>query len=147
MSEYMLSMVAIFMTVSLCSFASYKPTDKSVRLGLGIVLLAASISPLLSITEELFTFDTPKIPVSDSHYSEYLEAAFESGVAKGIEERFGIGDTEMDVVAEGFSPDSVTAQRIYVYLGIGSARIDPERIENYVNGMNIGKCEVMIRID
>lgn len=151
MKEYLIAVVLITALVALCShFLSGTDAAGYGRLSLGIVLLWAVLSPLVSLLSALPALPSlPELSVPETDtplYEQYAEEGFCEGLALAVEERFGISAEQISVRAEGFDVMKMRAQRIYILLRGKAVFADSAAIAAFVEDEGLGECEVEIEI-
>ncbi len=144
MSDALVFIVCMCITTALCAFASYKPGDKTVRFGLGIILFA-SLASAIPGALGAFSFDFPEENTGGEVYEERIEESFLVGVGLGIAEEFSLDPSEIKVYAKGFDYGRVKAEAIYVTLTGRAALADIPAIRKYIIENNF--CEGEVRVD
>ncbi len=142
----------IIVSLTALAFASFVIYDeerlKNARFTLGIVVLAAVLTPLISAVKGIESID---FSYTDADYSteivtETLKEAFESGIAKAIENEFSVASGEVSVTAEGFDEERMRAERINITLSGKSVLKNVGAIESYVTELGLGKCIAEVKI-
>ncbi len=149
MKAYLISVVLITAMVALAShLLSGTEGARYGRLSLGIVLLWAVLSPLVSLLSEPPELPPlPDLPMEDTDaplYSVYAEEGFCEGIAAAVSERFSVPAEGVSVRTEGFDAMKMKAERIRILLRGKAAFADAAAIAAYVEGEGLGKCEVEI---
>lgn len=124
--------------------------DGAVRLAFGTLLLYVVIVPLFS-----FFSDVPDFPVELPELSEdgltedYVNVA-EDAVCRGVESvicsELSLNPDEVRVVLFGFDVQRMEAERVLVLLSGVASAADRIKIDQLVNSIGIGRCEVEIEI-
>lgn len=139
----------VLVCVLCASFTAFDGTDKALRASLGIMLLSAVLSAVLSIPE-------PDITVGDipNHGAEYVDtaegvllSAFERGVSASVADHFGLSADDIDAQAVGFCAEELNAERIELRLSGMAALADTKKICEYVESSGLGKCTAEVRFD
>lgn len=144
MRDYLVFIVGMSLLSSFVSFSSYKPSDKSLRFGMGIVFLCAVSAPLVSIIQGLgdihVDFSSGQVK---NLYEQTAEEALCAGLGKSIAEEFSLPADELSVICYGFSLEEMRAERIKVILGGEAAFADRTVIRAFVEEGGFGECEVI----
>ena len=146
--------VCVYVTVSvasvaLASFFTYDgESRKASRLALGIILLASLVSPIASAVRGLASIDFSDTGayVESSAVEKTLEEAFCEGVAVCIAEEFSLKADTVSVKAHAFNSETMRADELTVTLSGSSATKDLKAVENFVNGLGLGKCILEVRL-
>ena len=120
-------------------------------MAVGIVTLYVIISPLIGYISEFDTeewlssikneeFDT------EGEFHSAIEDAFKRGITLAVAEEFSIQSEEIRVEVSGFDPTKMTADRIRIVLSGRAAMSDYKAVKKYVDGLNLGECDVEIEI-
>lgn len=146
MSEYMITVFSASAAVALCGFAFYgRRLEATARVALGIILVSAIISPLISIGRELLAIDVDKGEfVGSSAVGETAEDAFCRGVRSALAAELSVSADDIDVKCRGFSAEKMKAEKITVTLYGSAALADHSALRRFVSGNNLGECEVRI---
>ena len=146
----MTSLFAVCAALSLLSRLSYPSKLDGVRkFAFGILIFSVVSAPLVSSFDSLRDFDIENFfpKEEDTEGREELFAdAFAEGIEGAVCEKFGIRESEVRVLLEGFDKERWRAEKIRVILSGAAAFSDYHAIEKYVNGLEIGVCEVEIEI-
>ena len=135
--------------LALASFVIYDEERlKSARFTLGIVALAAVLTPLISAIKGIENID---FSYTDTYYSteavtKTLKEAFENGIAEAIEGEFSVERGDVSVTAEGFDEEKMRAERIIVTLSGRAVLKNLGAIESYVTELGLGKCIAEVKI-
>ena len=150
MKNYFISVFVISLLIGLLERLTYR-SDRSFseKAALSVILAFAVISPLPSLLSET-TFD-PLVPeygesVGEGEYLEVGREAFESGISKQIADKFSLREEDVTVRCSGFDFSVMRAEKINVVLSVSAGRADPEKVKRYVDGLNLGECEVSFEI-
>lgn len=147
---YLLSMCA---SVSVALSISHKRTRSAVMFGVGILIIAAVLTPLVDIFSAFSVSDYLDEIYEYMDYEEKndsaIELAFEDGIAKFVSDKYGVPYECVSVFADDFDLESLKAGRIYVTLSgkaiyLDYKSIESELCEKFTHG---GECEVSLRID
>ncbi len=151
MKEYMTGVFLASAIISLLNHISYRSALDGVRkFAMGLILLSVTASPLLIALDSFANFDPesiiPDIEDMTEGDDELYEKAFREGIASAVAEKFDLRREDIRVLTEGFSPSVWQCEKIRVILSGLSVLSDYHKIENYVNEIGIGECEVKIEI-
>lgn len=150
MSEYMTSVFAVCAVLSLLSRLSYSSKLDGVRkFAFGILIFSVVSAPLVTSLDGLQEFNIenffPKEEDGEGQ-EELLCQAFAEGISVAVCEKFGIRQSEIRVLPDGFEVESWRAEKIRIILSGAAALSDYHAIEKYINSLEIGVCEVEIEI-
>lgn len=150
MTEYAFSVFAICLVSGLCGLLCYG-SGTSEKIVLGIVTLYVMAAPLAE-SVGAFDFDsltegvTPPEISTEPGYSAVAEEAFADGICRAITEEFSLKKENIRVKITGFDFENMKAQSIKIYLsGIG-VLADYRGIEDYINSLEMGECQVEIEL-
>ena len=135
--------------LALASFVIYDEERlKSARFTLGIVTLAAVLTPLIFAIKGIENID---FSYTDTDYSteivtQTLKEAFENGIAEAVESKFSVESGDVLVVAEGFDEEKMRAERIILTLSGRAVLKNVGAIESYVTELGLGKCTAEVKI-
>ena len=150
MKEYLISVVMITSLVALASHFLSGSAEGYGRLALGIVLLYAVLSPLVSLLSALPSLpslpDSPQEDTDAPLYEVYAQEGFCRGIAVAVGEKFSVPEALISVRAEGFDVQKMRAEKIHILLRGEAIFADGFSIESYVEGEGLGDCEVEIEI-
>lgn len=151
MKEYLICVVLITALAALVShFLSGTDAAGYGKLALGIVLLWAVLSPLVSLLSALPALPSlPELPEGDTDeplYEVYAEEGFCKGIARAVAEKFSLSEELISVRAEGFRVSDMQAEKICVLLRGKAVFADSAAIAAFVEGEGLGECEVEIEI-
>ena len=153
MGEYFVMIVVASSALGLLSFLSYPSvSDRLVKAAASLLLLYTVLIPLANMLEELysslgsFDFDFSLEEVEKGEYEEVAEEAFKNGIRKLLFTKYEIEEGEADVIVYGFDFESMKAERIRILLSGDAIYSDARGMQEYLNGLDLGKCEVEIRI-
>ena len=120
------------------------------KAALSVILMFAIASPLPSLFSDLgefpFLSDTQVGDLVGGEYQEVTKEAFEEGLGKQIAEEFSLKNDSVRVKCVGFIFSEMKAEKIIVTLSVSAAGVDPKKVEKYIDGFDIGKCEVQFEI-
>ena len=151
MKGYLISVVLITAMVALAShLLSGTEAARYGKLSLGIVLLWAVLSPLVSVlTHPPSLPPLPDLPAEDTDaplYAVYAEEGFCKGIADAVSERFSIPAEGICVRVDGFDAMKMTAEHIHILLRGKAVFADGTAIAAFLEDEGLGKCEVEIEI-
>ncbi len=151
MTEYMAGVFVLSGFFSLLGHISYKSQLDGVRkFALGLLLFFVTASPLIKLLGGLSDLEISDIipdtgSITDGDTAIY-EEAFSDGIASLISEKFEIKRSDIRVLTEGFDISGWRCEKIRVILSGSGLFADYHRIEDYINGLEIGECEAEIEI-
>ena len=157
MAEYFISVTAVSAFIGLISFLSYpSASEKSVKLACSVLLLYTVAMPIATLISDIADGDA-RLEIEgitdglgegslDSEYnSEYIrvaEEAFREGIKRLVADKYGVGEDKVEVYIFGYDIENMRAEKISVILKGRAALKDLRLIEDYLNGLNMGRCEV-----
>lgn len=146
MNGYLTTIFLASATISLAGYVfASKKEEKVAKVALGIILVSAIISPLISLCRGLAELPEYSDSAKDDVFEKTAEEAFCNGVELALAEHFSLEVEQITVLAEGFSAEKLRARTLTVYLG-GSARLaDYRAIIEFVVENNFGECEVKLQ--
>ena len=129
---------------------SYGSADSS-RLAIAIITIYVITAPLVSAIKDAdFEGVFREIQVNEgdfgAEYEAYAESAFEQGICLAVAKEFSLDESNIEALASGFDFQKMRAERIKVILSGRAATGDYRLIEEYLNNLDIGECEVEIKI-
>ncbi len=150
MSGYAIGVFAICLVGGVCLMLSHG-SGKAESLAIGIIVLWVILSPL---GESLSHFDPEgwldSIKTEDyeggSQIGAVIEDAFAEGLARAVAEKFSLDEGDIRIRLYGFDQNKLSAERIRIILSGRAALADYKAVEKYIDGMNIGECDVEIEI-
>lgn len=150
MSGYALGVFAICLVGGAFTLLSHG-SGRAERVVIGIVTLYIIISPL---ADGLSDFDVDRwleslrgegVEVSPE-YEEVLEQSFSEGLKNAVAEKFSLKRDNIRVSLSGFDVEKMRAERIRISLSGAAALADYKAVEKYINGLDVGECELEIEI-
>jgi hypothetical protein len=150
--QYAVTVFAVCVISGVLERLSFGGKKDISRLALAVITLYVIISPLASVLGNL-DFDNA-LPSPDGQYGEITEEgyytvaekSFAQGIERAVEEKFYLQRGTVRASVEGFSFEKMRAEKIKLTLLDGALWADYQAVENYVNSLEIGKCEVEIEI-
>lgn len=150
MTEYMLSVFAVTAALGLCSLALYKDSFEGVsKFAFSVILISTVILPLSKLTAQSppdFSLKPPELPDGVPEYERVAVEAFSDGISAALKSEYSLKEEEILVSVSGFEFESMRAELIKVTLRGGGILLDRKKVENYVESLGVGKCEVEIEI-
>ena len=154
MTQYLTSLVAISSLVGICSYISYgEAEDKLTKSAMALMLVYVTVTPIVSLAasfaeDGFFEYgeDFSDIAIEDTEFKETAEQAFVLGIKKLLKEEFSISETDTDVVVFGFDSIKMKADKVKIVLKGRSAVADSRGIIQRMNEIDIGECEVELRV-
>ena len=154
MGEFFVGIITVSLVISILNFISFKSKgDKTTRAAMGIILtwvVAVSAFSGLSRLRDVDFDSLTNVEIGQIYGDEYkkeAEKAFSEGIKRLLLEKYGIKKEESEVVLLNFDFETMRAEKINITLLGKGAISDFRSIENYVEQMELGECEVKIRID
>lgn len=150
MSEYVLGVFAICLAGGVASMLSYG-SGKAEIIVVGIVSLYVILSPVaaealsFNLTDYLQSIEDSAGKV-ESEYSTVIEDAFAEGISRAIAEKFNLNTEDIRVKLSGFDSETMRAEKIKVTLSGVAAFSDYKAVDSYIDGLNLGECDVEIEI-
>ena len=154
MSQYLTSLVLVSALVGVCTYASYgESSERCVKGATALMLVYVIIAPLISLaysfaTENFYEYgqNSPEFSIEDTEFGKSAEEAFEIGIKKYLKEEFSVAEGDLTVAVFGFNAAEMKAEKIKIILSGKGALLDSRAICEEINEMNIGKCEVELRV-
>ena len=144
--DAVITVFAVFVVVSYSSFIAYAPSDKTLRLALGVMMLSALVSFFSSFSFDLILPDTDADDFSELSelHNLTVEEAFADGVALAVADKFGFSRADISVDAVRVSED-LTAEEIRLTLRGKASLADTRGIRSYLieNGI-CDRAEIII---
>jgi hypothetical protein len=148
MTGYAAAVFAACCIGGLLGLCFYKD-GRAESLSLGIITLFIIVSPLAELRgmggDVFDIFDTPT-PEIGSDYADYIERSYEEGIRQAVAEKFQINKDEIGVSAVGLDTESLSAQRVTVYLRGSALLCDYRGVKKYVEEISSGECVVEIEV-
>jgi len=154
LGEYLFLLILVSASSAVISYLSY-PSEllSSAKRGLSLILLFAIVSPLPALLDGVRSFSFSDLDFGsdiehyEGEYERTLEEAFCFGISGAVSEEFSLDKDNIEVSASGFDVQNMKAKKVYVRLSGYAAMADSRRIEDYLNSLDIGDCEVSISIE
>ena len=152
MVEFFYTVTSVSLAAALSGFIAYRGSDKWHKLAVSIILLSVISAPLFSFVAELVKGDISEMldfdeKIESDEFERVGKEAFEDAVRRLAVEKTGLPEGALYVVAEGFDPMTMRADKIKITLvgeGVGA---DYRSLENYIRGLGLGECEVKYGLD
>ena len=150
MSEYAISVFAVCLVGGIALMLTYGG-GTSEKIAVGLITLSVIITPLADCLSDFNIeewLNSIKAEVGDvgTEYGEVLEEAFAEGIVRAVADKFSLDKENIRVSLTGFDAERLWAQRIRITLSGRAALADYKAVENYVNTLEMGKCDVEIEI-
>ena len=153
MADYLWTVALASLFIGVLEYLCYpSKTKDAARLFASVVLIYSLLSPVLVFASSLgdgippFEIEEPSdIPLGGT-YEKVAEEAFKEGICKLLYTNYGVEAEDTAVSVEGFQLDEMKARRIVIVLSGKAALSDRRGMEQYLNGLGLGECEVRIRI-
>lgn len=146
MSEYALTLTGVCMLSSAVGILlSESGFEKCAEAVMGIILLYAILSPIPALVREVdYDFEGyPQIEYNDA-FADTLESGTAEGIRLALCEKFDLRSDEVEVATEIAGADPLSFEKITVVLKGAAALSDYRRIREFVENMELGRCEVRI---
>ena len=152
LGEYLFSALIICAAISVISYLSYSHgSEKSLRWVMAILLLYVLLLPISNFSMEILNLDFSSYPSVDSIgenlTEEGAERAFSDGIRSLVAEKYDIAEKNVSVKLSGFDFNNMRAERVTVFLSGAGVLIDSRGLEEYLNRLGLGECEVELLID
>ena len=155
MGEYLGFLVAASAVVALGGLMAHGGRSLgAVKLALGVMLLSASVVPIVSAVagvvedgKEIFSEGVVPDGFSGTLYEKTAEEAFSDGVKKLVVSEFSLSVDDVDVRVHGFDVQNVRAEVIKVILSGKAAYADHKSIKLRIEELLLGKCEVELEFN
>lgn len=157
MYEYLISVTVMSMLLGLISYLSYPgSSEKSVKFAVSVLLIYTSMLPILSFVskissggemdfiEEIRKDAEENVTSGKEEYITVSEDAIKKGLGKLLFTEYGIAEENIKIYVHGLDFESMKAEKIKIVLCGGGALSDYRSIEDFVNKLGIGECEVNI---
>ena len=126
----------------------------TVRLSLGVMLLSVAVIPIVSLIAETITLgeiifsENMRTEIEgESLYEKTAEEAFCEGVEKLVANEFSVAKEDVEVCVTGFSVERMCADSVKVILSGSAVYVDNRSVAARINGLGLGRCEVVLEID
>ncbi len=152
MKQYAITVFVICVIAGVLERISFGGKKDISRIALAVITLYVIISPAVSALGQLDfegifpSLDGEQGEISQDGYYEVAEKSFAQGIERAVEEKFYLKRGTVRAAVEGFSFEEMRAEKIKLTLLEGALWADYQAVENYVNSLEIGKCEVDIEI-
>lgn len=152
MKEYAVSLIAVAALISLSLAAFYKDGKwgATVRCAFAVLLLYATVCPLLSGEAGGFDIRDLKFDAGEYDFSDVSavdgtsEVAFCNGIRLFLVQEFSLNADDVAVSAEGFDKAEMRAEKVTVRLSGGAVYCDFRAIREKIEKNGMGSCEVKI---
>lgn len=150
MTGFAFSVFAICLVGGIALLLCYG-SDRGESLAVGIITLSVILTPLVREAAELDPedwLDSVRGEVSEvsPEYIPVLEQAFSDGIKRAVAEKFSINEDNVRISLVGFDAEKMRAERIRIVLRGSAALSDYRAVEKYINGLDLGECNVQIEI-
>ena len=136
-------------SVALASFVTYDSERlRESRFALAVILFASLSLPLVSAVKGIsdIDFDYSYEIGPSSAVTEAVEDAFSLGIAQAVRDEFSIKKDDISVTVGGFDSEKMRAVSIFVTLSGRAAFMDLGAIEDFVDGLGLGKCVLEVSL-
>ena len=153
MAEYLVGVCVLSGVIGIFDLLSVSAKMReTAALCASVLLLYTVIAPIFSFASELasgeISFDAipPTESVGSAQYEQVAREAFSDGIERLIEEKYGIAPENVAVSVRGFDFEKMRAERIIVILSGEGVLSDYRSVGEYLNDLELGECEVKIKI-
>ena len=153
MGEYFVLVVVTSTVLGFFTFLSYSPlNDRLIKAAASLLLLYTVLLPTVNAVKKLGSFiDSPVFDfsldgVSQGECEAVAQKAFIAGIHKLLFTKYEIDEADAEVVVYGFDFQTMRAEKIKILLWGKAIYADLRGIREYLNSLNLGECEVEIRI-
>lgn len=153
MADYLWTVALASLFIGVMEYLCYpSKTKDAARLFAAFVLIHSLLSPILLFASTLsdgipqFEFEDPSDHPLDGTYERVAREAFQEGICKLLYTKYGIDTQDAAISVDGFRVDEMKARRIVIVLSGKATLADHRGIEEYIDGLGLGDCEVRIRI-
>ena len=151
MREYIVGIVVLVFLVGVCRLIGYRADDDAAsRFAFAVLILYAVVTPATDLLPKADELDMSDFEIDISDYSEEYkkaaEDAFVSGIKSMICDNFSLPQENVRVLVSGFVFESMSAERITVFLSGSAVTADNKKIEKYVRESGAWECDVRIEL-
>lgn len=154
MTEYLGFLISASAVVALGTLTAHTGRSHgAVKLALGVMLLSASVVPLISIVTDavddasiIFDEQITGDGFSDTIYEKTAEDAFSDGIKKLVVSEFSVNSSEVEVCVFDFKVDEMRAEMVKIILSGSAIYVDQRSLRLRVENLGLGKCEVELEI-
>ena len=120
------------------------------KIASGILLFYTVAAPVASFVGEISQIESEDIFIDLSEnadatkYEESAKDAFALGIKRLISSEYSLSEENIEVNILGFDFKNMRAERIKILLRGKGAASDWRAIRDYINGLEIGECEVRV---
>jgi len=150
LTEYIISAIAVSLIGAIALHLAHRELLPPVKMAVGLVLLSFVILPIGSFFRSLTELELPAFDSGEAFGGSFESAtgdAFSLGIALALAEEFGVPAECFSVREEGFSYESLSAERVLVVMSGSAALLDYRRVEDYIEeNLEVGDavCEIEI---
>ncbi len=143
--------------LGLISYLSYPgASEKATKFTVSVLLIYTSILPILTFVsditdgeelnfiEEIRQEADAGLLDEEGKYITVSEEAIKDGIRKLIFAEYGVAPEDIEIYLHGFDFKEMRADRVKIILRGTGALSDYRGIEDFVNSLEIGECEVNI---
>ena len=153
MGEYLFSIVALSSAAALLSYLSYPgELEATAKRAISLILVFFIVSPLPALVDSIEEIRLPDFSEEEyagelEDYMEAVDEAFASGIRTLISDKFSLASADVSVTVAGVDITEMKAKRISILLSGRAVLSDVKRIEEYIESLGLGECEVRTSID
>ena len=149
--EYIIRLLIIATFVAFATAVAHPGLRQATGFATGILVICAIMLPLVDIIKDInLNFDVDEYlgSTKNEQPEDVIKVAFEDGIREYISVEYGVDESLVIVLADGFDMSKMRAERIYVTLMGKAALLDYKRIEEMIERefTNNGECEVSVKI-
>ena len=126
-------------------------SGKTESIVVGLITLYVIVAPIasqigdFSLTEWIESIENSAEQIEPEQESA-IEEAFGEGIVLAVSEKFGIDKENIRIKLQGFDHQTMKAEKIKITLSGVGVFSDYKAVKKYVDGLNLGECDVEIEI-
>jgi len=148
-TEYLLGVFGTVAVIGIASLFAYDGGDTALKFALAVLLVYSVTVPAYEVIQKS-DFTIPDLEQgalgSDADYLRVAEEAFREGVRSAVAAEFSLSRENIRVLSEDFDFESMSAGRVRIMLSGKAILADYKKIEDYIERLGLGECEVEIEI-
>ena len=151
MNGYFFVVFAATAVLGALGMITYRENSSVEKSAIAIILLYTVAAPIAQAVQNGGDGIFPELYIenvepSDDGYVQVAKEAFEEGICRAVSDKYSISRENISVRAVDFDFSKMRAGTIKILLTGIAVIADTRGIEKYVNGFEIGECEVKIEI-
>lgn len=157
MGDYLVSVVVMTAIVGFITYISYPgASERAMKVVSAILLIYTVAHPAVSLVKEIsggdflsaiYDADLSDTDMGNDTYIEITENAFREGIKKEISSKYSISEENIEVHVFDIDFESMTAGKIKIILKGKAALADWRGMEQYINSLKLGRCEVIADLE